>query len=107
MLVGYGNTCVRSSAKTLRYSCLREAIDYGGGACQSLSGAALELFVVERLLQAMSPASLELSLAAAEDIEHERKQLDEHWQRRRAEFYHAPPRSSRRRFRCEWQIPGW
>jgi DNA invertase Pin-like site-specific DNA recombinase len=82
MLVGYGNTGGRSSAKTLRYSCLREAIDYGGGACQSLSGAALELFVVERLLQAMSPASLELSLAAAEDIEHERKQLDEHWQRR-------------------------
>ena len=82
MLVGYGNTGGRSSAKTLRYSCLREAIDYGGGACQSLSGAALESFVVERLLQAVSPVSLELSLAAAEDIEHERKQLDEHWQRR-------------------------
>jgi DNA-binding transcriptional MerR regulator len=82
MLVGYGNTGGRSDAKTLRYSCLREAIDYGGAACQSLSGAALESFVVDRLLQAVSPASLELSLAAAEDIEHQRKQLDEHWQRR-------------------------
>ena len=48
----------------------------------SLSGAALESAVVERLLQAVSPASLELSLAAADDVERERKQLDDHWQRR-------------------------
>ena len=52
--------------------------------CQSLSGAALESFVVERLLQAVSPASLELSLAASADIERERKQLDDHWQQRLA-----------------------
>jgi DNA invertase Pin-like site-specific DNA recombinase len=82
MLVGYGNTT--SAAKTLRYSCQRDAIDYGAEACQSLSGAVLESFVVERLLQAVSPASLELSLAASEDIERERKQLDDHWQQRRA-----------------------
>jgi DNA invertase Pin-like site-specific DNA recombinase len=80
MLVGYANTT--SAAKTLRYSCQRDAIDYGADACQSLSGAVLESFVVERLLQAVSPASLELSLAAAEDIERERKQLDDHWQQR-------------------------
>lgn len=82
MLVGYGNTGGRSDIPKLRYSCLRNAIDYGTDACQSLSGAALESFVVERLLQAVSPASLELSLAAAEDIEHQRRQLNDHWQRR-------------------------
>jgi hypothetical protein len=49
-----------------------------------LSGAALESLVVERLLQAVSPASLELSLAATEDIERERRQLDDHWQQRLA-----------------------
>ncbi len=81
MLVGYSNTA--AAAKTLRYSCQRDAIDYGADACQSLSGAVLESFVVERLMQAVSPASLELSLAAAEDIERERKQLDDHWQQRR------------------------
>lgn len=81
MLVGYNNTTAR---KTLRYSCLRNAIDYGESSCQSLSGAALEAFVVERLLQAVSPASLELSLAAGEEIEQERKQLDQHWQQRLA-----------------------
>lgn len=82
MLVGYGNTGGSSNAKTLRYGCQREAIDYGGKACQSLSGATLESAVVERLLQAVSPASLELSLAAADDVERERKQLDDHWRRR-------------------------
>ena len=80
MLVGYRQH--HRDAKTLRYSCQRDAIDYGADACQSLSGAVLESFVVERLLQAVSPASLELSLAATEDIERERKQLDDHWQQR-------------------------
>jgi DNA invertase Pin-like site-specific DNA recombinase len=37
MLVAYGN--VTSSTKTLRYSCQRDAIDYGAPACQSLSGS--------------------------------------------------------------------
>ncbi len=82
MLVGYANTDATSKSKTLRYRCMRDAIDYGEAKCQSLSGAVLESFVVERLLQAVSPASLELSLAATEDIEHERKQLDDHWQQR-------------------------
>ena len=81
MLVGYTNA---STTKTLRYSCQRAAIDYGADACQSLSGAVLESFVVERLLQAVAPASLELSLAASEDIERGRKQLDDHWQQRLA-----------------------
>jgi len=79
MLVGYANT---SEQKSLRYTCLREAVDYGGAICQSLSGAVLESFVVDRLLQAVSPASLELSLAASEAIEHERQQLDAQWQQR-------------------------
>lgn len=79
MLVGYSNT---TADRRLRYSCLRNAIDYGQPACQSLSGDVLESFVVERLLQAISPASLELSLAASEEIEQERKQLDQHWQQR-------------------------
>jgi hypothetical protein len=79
MLVGYTNT---SAQQTLRYTCVREAIDYGGDVCQSLAGAVLESFVVKRLLQAVSPASVELSLAATAEIERERKQLDDHWQQR-------------------------
>jgi DNA invertase Pin-like site-specific DNA recombinase len=84
MLIGYSTSGGESRRKTLRYSCQREAIDYGTEACQSLSGASLESLVIERLLQAVSPASLELSLAATADIERERRQLDEHWQQRLA-----------------------
>jgi len=79
MLVGYNNV---NTKKTLRYSCQRDAIEYGQDVCQSLSGTVLESFVVDRLLRAVTPASLELSLAATEDIERERKQLDDHWQQR-------------------------
>jgi len=82
MLVGYANIKAASGAKTLRYSCQRDAIDYGADRCQSLSGKVLESFVIERLLQAVSPASLELSLVAGVDIERERSQLDQHWQQR-------------------------
>jgi len=83
LLVGHANT---SAQKTLRYTCQREAIDYGGEVCQSLSGEALESFVVERLLQAVTPASLELTLSATAEIERERKQLDDHWQQRLARW---------------------
>lgn len=82
MMVAYSNVQKDSKAESLRYCCQREMIDYGGELCQSLCGAALESFVVERLLQAVSPASLELSLTAGADIEREREQLDAHWQQR-------------------------
>ena len=49
-------------------------------ACRAIA----RLFVVERLLQAVSPASLELSLAAIKDVELERKELHDHWQQRLA-----------------------
>lgn len=81
MLVAYANVG-RTSSTTLRYSCLRAAIDYGEPICQSLSGANLESFVVERLFQAVAPASLELSLSVADDLEGERSQLDGHWHQR-------------------------
>jgi len=79
MLVGYGNA---HGKQALNYRCLRNAIDYGEAKCQHLSGAVLESLVVERMLQVVLPASLELSLAATQEIECERKQLDDHWQQR-------------------------
>jgi hypothetical protein len=48
-----------------------------------------------RLLQAVSPASLELSLAATADIEHERKQLDDHWQQRLARSHYEVEQARR------------
>jgi DNA invertase Pin-like site-specific DNA recombinase len=88
MLVSYANVRKGSPAGSLRYSCQREAIDYGGELCQSLAGGTLEAFVSERLLQVVEPASLEASLAAVEDIQRERDRLHTHWQQRLARASH-------------------
>lgn len=79
MVVSYAGG---GSTNRLRYTCLRAKVDYGEDLCQRLSGAVLDEFVSERLLQAISPASLELSFSAANDLEVERKRLDEQWRQR-------------------------
>jgi DNA invertase Pin-like site-specific DNA recombinase len=83
----------------LRYSCLRDAIEYGGTPCQSLSGQRLDAFVSQQVLTVLQPAALELHLAAAADVERERQRLHRHWQQqleraryqtdRAARHYHA------------------
>lgn len=88
MLVQYANLRKDNPSGSLRYSCQREAIDYGGDLCQSLSGESLETFVIARLLQVVEPASLEVSLAAVEDIQRERERLHTHWQQRLARSRH-------------------
>ncbi|MEM9364643.1 MAG: recombinase family protein [Planctomycetota bacterium] len=88
MLVQYANVRKENPTGSLRYSCQREAIDYGGELCQSLSGESLEAFVIERLLQVVEPASLEVSLAAVEDIQRERERLHTHWQQRLSRCEH-------------------
>jgi DNA invertase Pin-like site-specific DNA recombinase len=44
-----------------RYTCCREAADYGGEICQHLSGPCLDQYVVEQILRDLEPAALELS----------------------------------------------
>jgi DNA invertase Pin-like site-specific DNA recombinase len=68
--------------KTLRYDCQRRALDYAAPACQSLVGAPLEELLVAQILQVVTPASLELSLRAAQECERERTALDRHWRLR-------------------------
>ena len=59
-----------------RYTCSRERVDYGGKICQNLSGTCLDEYIVEQVLQALEPAALELSLAAAIHLEQDRSELD-------------------------------
>jgi hypothetical protein len=75
---------VRYSGPTqkLSYACVRQYIDYGDKPCQSLSGEALNRFVSEQALKALEPASLELSLRAAQNVEQERKQLEKIYEQR-------------------------
>ena len=71
-----------------RYACTRMHVDYGEDSCQGLAGPPLDAFVAERVLEALQPAALALSLEAAQYVEKERAQLDALWQKRleRADF---------------------
>lgn len=78
------NMCVGYSGTHLRYTCQRGAIDYGEDICQSLSGRELDELIGRLLLEAIRPASLDLSLAAASDIAKQRSDNDREWKHRLA-----------------------
>ena len=63
-----------------RYVCARQASEYGQPFCQSLTGGVLDRFVAQKVLTVLEPAALELSLSAADDIQHQRATVDRHWQ---------------------------
>ena len=65
----------------LRYSC-RGRRDYGGSMCQSLSSPGLEHFASEAVVNALSPASVELSLQALQQAEADRAAEHEQWRLR-------------------------
>jgi len=70
------------------YVCAREKSDYGGGQCQQVAGSCIDRYVTGLLLDALAPAALEISLAAAEQAGARRAQVDRIWRQRleRADF---------------------
>jgi DNA invertase Pin-like site-specific DNA recombinase len=70
------------------YVCGRDKSDYAAGQCQQLAGPCVDAHVTGLLLAAMAPSALEVSLAAAEQVEGQRAQVDRIWRQRleRAEF---------------------
>jgi DNA invertase Pin-like site-specific DNA recombinase len=68
--------------KTLRYQCTTGIVDFRASRCQSLSGQVLDELVTEKILKALEPASLELSMVAADDLENEQRRLDDNWKQR-------------------------
>ena len=77
MMVNY-----RSQPGRVRYSCSRQQIEYGLPRCQSLAGRVLDDLAGRLVLAVLEPASLELSIAAAADVQEERDRLRQHWQQR-------------------------
>jgi DNA invertase Pin-like site-specific DNA recombinase/DNA-binding transcriptional MerR regulator len=75
MMVAYSGRASR-----LRYSCGRAWVEYAEPLCQSLAGGVLDDLVAAQVLVALEPAALELSLAAADDVEQERARLHRNWQ---------------------------
>ena len=70
------------------YVCSRDKSDYAAAQCQQLAGPCVDAHVTGLLLAAMAPAALEVSLAAAGNVEAQREQVDRIWRQRleRADF---------------------
>jgi DNA invertase Pin-like site-specific DNA recombinase len=64
------------------YLCNRLKTDYGGKECQYVAGPPLDEFVGKKVLEALKPAALELSLEAAKHVQEEREELDRLWKKR-------------------------
>jgi len=65
------------------YTCAFYQVSYGtGGRCQHIAGPALDAYVAGQVLQAVAPAALEVSMAAAAQAEDERAMLDKLWRQR-------------------------
>jgi DNA invertase Pin-like site-specific DNA recombinase len=65
-----------------RYACDREFLEFGGPRCQGVVAAYPDRLIESLVLQAVEPASLELSLRASERAEQDRERLHAHWKRR-------------------------
>ena len=65
------------------YTCAFYQVNYGtGGSCQHIAGPALDDWVTAQVLDAVAPAALEVSMAAAAQAEQERAMLDKLWRQR-------------------------
>jgi DNA invertase Pin-like site-specific DNA recombinase len=83
------------------YVCGRGVADYAAPLCQSLSGPGLDELVAQHILAAVKPAALDASLAAIEDVQRERAELQRHWQLRRERARCEAERASRHYHACE------
>lgn len=80
---------------TPRYSCLAEWNQYASVRCQSLTAPSLDAAVEGLLLRALEPASIEVSLAVAADIDAERARGEKLWQQRLERAQYDVDRSRR------------
>jgi DNA invertase Pin-like site-specific DNA recombinase len=88
MVVHYSQGCAQ-------YACERLAVDYGLPRCQRLSGRRLDDFVVAKLLEILTPASIELSLQAATVLEDDRAEAHRIWKQRLERLRYEADRTAR------------
>jgi DNA invertase Pin-like site-specific DNA recombinase len=90
MTVRYGGAANRHT-----YLCSRQLTDYGGAICQYVAGPILDQCIVQQLFQALTPTRLEVAVAAAQQLERERADLERHWQQRLERAAYAADRAAR------------
>jgi DNA invertase Pin-like site-specific DNA recombinase len=79
-----------------RYNCHSMHTSYDEPFCQALKAAPVDAQVAHLILQALEPAAIEASLAAAVDLEAERATLDRHWGQRLERAQHQVDQARRR-----------
>jgi len=77
MTVQYGSGSGRP-----RYVCTRGCSDYGQPPCQSTCGRVLDELIGALVLKVLEPAALDLSQAAAAEVQREQDRLGQHWRQR-------------------------
>ena len=78
------------------YTCAFYQVNYGtGGRCQHIAGASLDAYVAGQVLDAVAPAALEVSMAAAAQAEDERAMVDKLWRQRLERARYAAGRARR------------
>src|SRR5262249_22113549 len=78
-----------------RYQCLYAKVELGEPPCQGVQAQGVDDLVLGRRLHVVEPASLELSLQAADRVEQERERLHRHWQQRRERAAYEAARAAR------------
>lgn len=78
MHVGYQGT----NGTRIVYLCNMRQMRYGESACQRMPGAAIDRHVTERVLAALSPAQIIVSLAVLDELERQQAEVLAQWQRR-------------------------
>ena len=93
MTVSYHDASARAA---YGYTCAFYQVNYGtGGRCQHIAGPALDDYVARQVLDAVAPAALEVSMAAAAQAEDERAMLDKLWRQRLERARYAADRARR------------
>jgi hypothetical protein len=78
-----------------RYACVNARTQYGLPTCQSFAGRSLEQLLEKQILRMLKPAAVEVSLAAADDLEREQHTQEEHWRLRLERSRYATDRAAR------------
>lgn len=66
----------------ISYNCGGARAEYGGPVCQRMSGRCIDLAVTDAVLQALTPAAIEVSLHAIAQVHTERQCLEQLWKLR-------------------------
>jgi hypothetical protein len=92
MHVGYQGTNGSRSV----YLCNSGQIQYGEKACQRIPGKAVDQFITDSILAALTPAQIDFSLAVIDELQRQQAELIRQWQRRLEAARYAADLAQRR-----------